>query len=199
MNHLLRAGLALGLAAASFITLRSLVLQGAVSEPRLALVAPNEEATRMQWASRAARFSEPEGCAGANCHQDSYDVWNPSAHGGVNCETCHGAATEHRERPEVPVPVDLGAELCNLCHAQVTGRPQKFPQIEAEHYSESTCSSCHSSHQPGPPRAVSHEILPGSDCVSCHSTTSPPDRDVPTNHATRTNDQCLTCHERRPD
>jgi hypothetical protein len=199
MSHLIRAGLALGLALAGFLTFRSLVLQGAVSEPRLALVAPDKQTSEMQWAAKPARFSGPEGCAGAGCHQDSYDMWRPSAHGNVNCETCHGAATEHKEKPEVSVPVDLGAELCSLCHAKVTGRPETFPQIGADHYPESTCGSCHMAHQPGPPRAITHEVSPGSDCLSCHSTTGPRDRDVPANHSERTNDQCLTCHERRTD
>lgn len=200
MSHLIRAGLALALALVGFVTVRSLVLQGTVSEPRLALVAPDQRAAEMEWAAKPAKFSDPEGCGGADCHQDTFDAWQPSAHGNVNCATCHGAAKEHEEKPEIPVPVDLGPESCTLCHAQVTGRPEGFPQVVPEdHYPDTTCSSCHVAHDPGPPRPVNHEVSPGSDCLFCHSSTSPRDRDVPANHADRTNNQCLTCHERRTD
>ena len=197
MTHLIRAGLALGLAAAAFLGFRTLVLQGQVSLPEFGLRPVMKESNIQEWASRPLQFSNPQDCAGSACHQEAYDMWATSAHGGASCETCHGPVQAHVDEPKVPVNIRLQPEVCNLCHAEVMGRPDGFPQISpAEHYTESTCTSCHIAHRPGPASAVSHEVWRGSDCLSCHAASGPADRAVPADHSDRTNQQCLICHER---
>jgi len=194
MTHLVRAGLVLGLAIASFLVLRSLILQGRLSFPEFALRPPLQESNVRQWASRPLKFSNSRACAGSLCHQDIYDVWLTSDHGGVACETCHGPALAHGQDTNISVRTDH--EECTLCHAKVIGRRLDFPQVDpAGHYSETTCTSCHKAHRPGPPSIISHEVSEGSDCLSCHGAASPPDRAVPADHVGRTNEQCLSCHE----
>ena len=196
MNHLMRAGLVLGLLVASFLVFRSLVLQGRLSLPELGLRPLLRESNVRAWADRSLVFSTSKDCAGSRCHQETYDVWAPSAHGGASCETCHGPARTHVDNTRIRVPVDLQPQVCNLCHAEVLGRPTDFPQIApADHYEETTCTSCHIAHRPGPAREVSHEVPEGSDCLFCHSASSPPDRAVPADHSGRTNQECLNCHE----
>ena len=199
MTHLIRVGLVLGLLVVSFLVLRALILQGPLSLPELGLRPVMQETNARAWAARARVFSTSTDCAGSRCHQDTYDVWATSAHGGASCETCHGPARTHVDNPRIRVPVDLEPQVCSLCHAEAVGRPAKFPQVDVgDHFSESTCTSCHAPHRPGPARAVSHEVSPGSDCLSCHSASGPPDRAVPADHSGRTDQQCLSCHETKP-
>ncbi len=196
MSHLIRAGLALALAIGLFLGFRSLVLQGHLSLAQFALGPPMRESSVGRWAGKPLQFSGSEGCAGSNCHQDTYDVWASSAHGGVSCETCHDAAKDHADNTDIAVPTDVAPQVCTLCHASAMGRPAKFPQVDVvDHFSETTCTSCHAAHRPGPARAISHEVSAGSDCLSCHSPSGPPDRAVPADHSGRTNQQCLSCHE----
>ncbi len=196
MAHLIRAGLVLAAVVILFLVFRSLVLQGRVSLPEFGLRPVMQGSNIGDWASKPFQFSTPKDCAGSACHQEIYDMWATSAHGGASCETCHGPVQAHVQDPETPVQIRLQPEVCELCHAEVVGRPEGFPQINpAEHYPESTCTSCHIAHRPGPATAVSHQVWEGSDCLSCHAASAPPDRAVPADHAGRTNEQCLACHE----
>lgn len=196
MNYLARAGVLLGAVLVTFAVVRTLLVQGVVTLNEFALKPVGQQENTQEWASLTPKYSDAWRCDGAICHGDIYETWLGSAHGSVNCETCHGPALAHVNDVTVPVGTVPAERLCPLCHAQVTGRPEKFPQIKVwEHYPESTCTSCHSEHKPGPPTVITHGTEVGSDCLSCHSTTGARSPSPPGDHAGRTNDQCLNCHE----
>lgn len=196
MKHLIRGGLLLLIGVVAIVTLRALVLQGRITLADFGLRPPRQERSTADWADRPLEYTSSLKCAGGDCHEGIYELWDTSSHGSVACETCHGAAPAHVVDTELPVPVDRRGEVCHLCHARLIARPTDHPQIElADHYPETTCMACHKAHRPGPPPLITHEVFEGSDCLACHGFDAPPDRAVPPTHVGRTNDVCLTCHE----
>ena len=195
MKHLTRAGLILAAAVVAFVLLRAAILQGAFTLDEFALRPPNPEANQREWMSLPAVYGDSSSCGSADCHSDIYEAWTRSAHGTVACENCHGPAEAHVENPVAKVSSDTSPQLCETCHAQLAARPSAFPQVEpSQHYPESPCLSCHLPHRPGPAATITH--APEGDCLQCHSATNArPAKPVPINHAGRTNDQCLFCHE----
>lgn len=196
MNHLVRAGLLLGAVLVTFGVMRTLLVQGTVTLSEFALKPVARQENAQEWASLNPRYSDAWRCDGVICHGDIYDAWVGSAHGGVNCETCHGPALAHVRDVSVPVGTVPSEQLCVLCHDQVVGRPDNFPQIDpGGHYPESNCVSCHSEHRPGPPAFIPHGTEVGSDCLSCHQAGGVRSPAPPGDHAARSNDECLNCHE----
>lgn len=196
MRHLTRAGLLFAVVAVAFVLARAAILQGVFTLDEFALRPPNREANQREWMSLAATYAESSTCAGTDCHTDIYEAWATSSHGTVACENCHGPAQAHVENPTVSVFTDTSPQLCETCHAQLAARPSSFPQIKpGEHYPPaSACISCHLPHRPGPAATITH--APEGDCLQCHSETNArPAKPVPINHAGRTSDQCLFCHE----
>lgn len=194
MQHLVRAGLLVAAATVLFLGFRAAVIQGVFPVDDFGLRPIDRESNTSQWANRPQTFAEASECAGADCHGDIYDGWLTSAHGTVGCETCHGPAAAHVEDSNVAVSVDNSRDLCELCHARLTARPSGFPQVQPdEHYVGPLCVSCHQPHRPGPASTITHPEQ--GDCLQCHGLVAPEARPIPADHAGRTSDQCLNCHE----
>ena len=99
------------------------------------------------------------------CHADKVETKNSSYHRTVSCESCHGPANDHanrpmRLRPERPA----GRQPCLACHSFLTSRPTGFPQIiEERHNPVRACTGCHDAHDPTPPETI-------QECSACHNT-----------------------------
>lgn len=132
------------------------------------------------------------------CHRERFAEWSAGIHKVVICETCHGAAGTHPEKPPVAsgtrthsliasarfdrvalsIPADT-VKLCTLCHEKTPGRPARQKQIEVSaHAGGRACIVCHNPHSPKiTVAAVSKTVKPGSvtagkekaaPCAACH-------------------------------
>jgi hypothetical protein len=130
------------------------------------------------------RYAGQQACV--ECHEDIFEVKEPSLHRSVACEVCHGPAAAHVEDYEEflpPAPRERG--YCPLCHGYNPSRPTGFPQIDPiTHNPIKPCIACHDPHQPVTPhvpescgachgeihrtKAISHHAL--LPCVQCHET-----------------------------
>lgn len=128
------------------------------------------------------------------------------------CVTCHNPMAS---APQVPHPVEQGAD-CLSCHG-----PQGFKPLPESHLGRSSevCQLCHQVSQllpastptpsaavtpptptpetsgPAIPSVVPHPLEGRSDCLMCHGPTG--FKPFPADHAGRTSNLCLACHERK--
>jgi predicted CXXCH cytochrome family protein len=105
----------------------------------------NEE----EWKGFAPKYKSTAYCN--ECHDEKVAELEPSGHGMIPCENCHGAAFDHPENPE-KLAIDRSRELCIRCHAQLytpsSGR-SAIPGIDPnEHNTGMECSECHNPHNP---------------------------------------------------
>jgi hypothetical protein len=143
-----------------------------------------------EWTQLPVKYEEPVQCS--KCHADKYNAWVNSVHKTVSCENCHGSGNAHIEKGD-PMVVNTTSELCKTCHSAVVGRPQNFPQVDATiHGKGFICISCHNPHNPPIP-ALAHPIEGFNSCLSCHGQGGI--KPFPADHAGRTADICLVCHQ----
>jgi predicted CXXCH cytochrome family protein len=127
-----------------------------------------------------------------SCHTEKFSAWSTSVHQSVSCENCHGSGTAHIEKGDSLV-VNTTRDLCVTCHSQVVGRPDAFPQVDAtKHGKGLLCISCHNPHNPIIP-GVPHQIEGNTNCLNCHAANGV--KPFPTDHAGRTSEYCLGCHQ----
>lgn len=101
-------------------------------------------------AAAEPRYRGPGYCQ--QCHAAQYEVWSAHGHKTNKCEACHGPAGQHPATGKLPIPEDT-RKLCTQCHAKITGRPDRQPQVVAsDHAGEMQCVFCHDPHQPKPIR-----------------------------------------------
>lgn len=97
-------------------------------------------------ATYPVRHAGRDACA--TCHADKVEV---TAHvkKGVGCESCHGPSAAHAEDFEKARPAKPGANVaCGRCHAQISGRPKWFKQIDVKvHSGGEACRTCHTIHE----------------------------------------------------
>jgi len=124
----------------------------------------------------------------AECHEDEAETKNLSAHHGLTCEGCHGAAADHAADPGEATPViPTGRATCLRCHSYLPSRPTGFPQvIESLHNPMEPCAGCHDPHDPQPPETP-------SSCSACHASI---ERTKAVSHHWSL--ECTTCHEAAP-
>ena len=88
---------------------------------------------------------------------------------GVQCENCHGAASDHVFDPHGVQPaIDASAEVCGACHTgshhptydEWSGTGHEFAFNNSH---SSSCTGCHAPLEPG----SSHPTL-GVECAACH-------------------------------
>jgi len=114
----------------------------------------------------------------ATCHHHSGDE-TPS------CNRCHGAPFDP-ENLNMPGLKAAYHSLCRSCHEEAFSSPKG-------------CAECHTKGAPvewetAPPTPAGpsntpHDVAGKEDCLICHQAT------MPTDHAGRTNDTCLSCHK----
>jgi hypothetical protein len=195
MQHLLRAGLLLGLLLGGVIYAHA--LSTVVTVDSLGLT---HDDNARAWAERPVNNQEAQICA--DCHKETAE-WKSSIHVKVTCEDCHGATREHvlkaRSGQVIPLPLTDARYLCLMCHAKTPGRPSSFPQVDSATHPDQiaglrpSCATCHTPHNPGIPLTISHNLDGRSMCLNCHGKDQW--KPLPDDHAKRTNEMCLTCHQ----
>ncbi|MBI2862650.1 MAG: hypothetical protein HYX89_07510 [Chloroflexi bacterium] len=149
------------------------------------------------WMALPAQFVGSNTCAA--CHQERYQIWSASAHKSVNCETCHGAATQHVQKAAQMV-VNPSKELCASCHTALASRPKDFPQVNIEEHSRGTaCITCHNPHNPSLSKApvAPQSVSPAPAAPAASSSSpSPTVRSGPPliPHSLEGRSDCLACH-----
>lgn len=102
-----------------------------------------------EWKAMRAKYRGAEYCR--DCHEEQLTHILRSPHAAIQCENCHGPATEHPENPE-KLPIDNSRDLCLRCHTSLPypgSARAKIKGIEPdEHYADTECSSCHNPHHP---------------------------------------------------
>ena len=90
----------------------------------------------------------PETCAA--CHAAIARTKAVSHHWTLECETCHEAKREHRERPRAHLPKKpTTREFCGQCHATGSAGAGDTPRVDlATHGGRYLCWQCHYPHYP---------------------------------------------------
>lgn len=120
-------------------------------------------------------------------------------HGGQEeCITCHNP---HDPREGMPprLPHSMeGRENCQACHNPSEPLTTLPPHVPHPVEGREDCASCHGTTEKRPialPR-IPHSLEGRDDCLICHNTSAI--RPFPENHAGRTTDTCLLCHQPKP-
>ncbi len=106
--------------------------------------------------AKPIEFGPKESCAA--CHGEIAQKHNKGKHQGVQCQNCHAPLAVHIKEGafQQAMPIDRSATLCLRCHAILSSRPEKFPQIDSKEHLGSKgleiapgiCLSCHQPHDP---------------------------------------------------
>ncbi len=195
MSHLVRAGSLLVGLAIMFVFFRSFATTLSIE-----YIGLSREDNPRAWATRTVQHEPTAACV--ECHEETNQSWEASAHVGVRCEDCHGLTKSHIEAARAGADAKLvlsnARDLCLTCHAGLESRPADFPQVNPlEHATEvggvaTDCASCHNPHAPGIPPALAHTLEGRDACMACHG---PGEwQPLPPDHADRTQDMCLNCH-----
>lgn len=138
-------------------------------------------ATVKRETAKAIHYAGAGACT--ECHKEINVVKTEGYHRNLSCETCHGAAKDHSEDPDVKARTDKIREACTRCHMYDPSRPTGFPQINpVVHNPRKQCVECHKPHSPKPPHVP-------QECEACHGQIArtkevSPHVDLP----------CTTCH-----
>ncbi len=195
MPHLVRIGTVLVALAIMFLFVRSLATTLSIE-----YIGLSRADNPRSWATRVVQHESSTACA--ECHKETNDSWQASAHVVIACEDCHGLTKTHIEEAraggDTSLALSNGRDLCVTCHAGLTSRPAGFPQVDPlKHATEvggvaSNCASCHNPHDPGIPPELAHTVEGRSACLACHGLDQW--KPLPPDHANRTEDMCLNCH-----
>lgn len=126
--------------------------------------------------ARPVKLTTRAACTG--CHTQRGEEIAKTSHARVHCTDCHGQAKDHIQACQLAVDAtkatggdpqkvqckhdglkpDAVRDACVHCHAQVVGRPLKFPQIVVVDHlkdqdakdpkSPNVCAQCHNPHNP---------------------------------------------------
>jgi predicted CXXCH cytochrome family protein len=94
---------------------------------------------------------------GPNQYEDSLVATNPGLAllSGIQCESCHGPAAEHKANPGIKPEANLSSEMCGPCHFSSDRHPRGYAWNESAHaismangaeyqyMNRSGCSQCH--------------------------------------------------------
>ena len=198
MKHLIRAGAVLVVFIAVLLIAREILVPSSFGEKGF-----YRGDNVAEWASRPIQYASSSECR--SCHQKRYDGVIASKHNTVPCEDCHGPAQAHIETG-VTLPLSISRDLCEVCHAQITGRRRDFPQVDiSQHGEKRVCTVCHDPHDPRTQGGARASIIPHgldgmSQCLLCHSiggagVGETGGTGLPPEHEGRPSSFCLACHE----
>ena len=117
-------------------------------------------------------------------------------HGGqAECTTCHDPHDPRKGMPpRLPHSME-GRENCQTCHNPGEPLARIPPRVPHTLEGRSNCTSCHGqteAKQTALPR-IPHNLEGRDNCLLCHNTSAI--KPFPNNHAGRTTDTCLSCHQ----
>lgn len=133
----------------------------------------------------AKQTSKPEFCITCHSMQPAYENWEASAHGDIDCMTCHS-------EPGFSGFVKTKLDGVKQVAVTLTSDVQPEDVIGLAHVNESVCLSCHE--QEATDQVVVHMIHASQDysCLDCHDRVihDPPEQARPD----KTQESCQTCH-----
>lgn len=102
-----------------------------------------------EWKAFPVKYHGKEYCV--ECHDDNAVESMASKHSVIQCENCHGPATNHPDDPEKLI-IDRSKALCLRCHAYLPypkSLRSKLKGIDPQnHNPEAVCVECHNPHNP---------------------------------------------------
>lgn len=171
------------------------------------------------WKWATVKYQGRESCT--PCHEKQVDTISGMPHASIQCENCHGPATDHPTDPQT-LPTDRSRELCLRCHTKLeypsSARGGLRGIDPAEHYPDEACADCHDPHRPvltdlqSPSASGRHgneycrschqqqvDTVEGQPhaivyCESCHGKARDHPTDPPKLSIDRTRELCVTCH-----
>jgi predicted CXXCH cytochrome family protein len=85
------------------------------------------------------------------CHEENTASIASSKHATIQCENCHGPATNHPDDP-AKLAIDKSRELCLRCHARLSYPGSLRSEIAGidpgKHNPGEECVQCHKPHNP---------------------------------------------------
>jgi len=113
-------------------------------------------------ADREIKYAGAQVCS--DCHEKQRNLKRSGYHRDLSCESCHGAAAKHTEKPmEIKPSSPKKRDYCSYCHSYDASRPTGFPQINPQtHNPLKPCITCHNPHNPVPPKTP-------RSCAACHT------------------------------
>ncbi len=118
----------------------------------------------------------------ADCHDEVVAAFETSAHGradlagwssGESCESCHGPGASHAEEGDVELirvfsgmSAEAADQACLRCH---NGPQLAYWDGSAHQTASSSCTSCHSVHQPWTADQALINRNKTESCLDCHS------------------------------
>jgi predicted CXXCH cytochrome family protein len=108
------------------------------------------------------------------CHQKQVHARDGTPHVVIECENCHGPATDHPEDP-AKLPIDRTRALCLRCHTKLAYPSSARGGLRgidpAKHHPGQQCAACHDPHQPtltGLQAPAPHQRHDNQYCRPCH-------------------------------
>jgi nitrate/TMAO reductase-like tetraheme cytochrome c subunit len=129
--------------------------------------------------------SKPEFCSSCHSMKPAYENWAASAHGQIDCMTCHS---------EPGFSGFMKMKLNGLKQVVVTLTSDVQPEdvIGLAHVDEAVCISCHNQEQTGKVQAHIIHANFVFGCLDCHNRVihDPPEKASPD----KTQEPCIACH-----
>jgi hypothetical protein len=106
------------------------------------------------WKKFKVKYQGKEYCK--DCHSDKYDSINKTPHKIIQCENCHGPASDaksdHWSEQRPKLPIDRSRAQCLRCHYPLpypTSGRAKIKSIDPDkHNPDVECAMCHNPHNP---------------------------------------------------
>jgi predicted CXXCH cytochrome family protein len=111
------------------------------------------KASEEDWKNFQAKYQGREYCK--DCHAEQFQRLRSSPHTIIECENCHGLASEHPADPQ-KLSIDRSRELCLRCHTYLPYPTSKRAEIGGidpdEHNAGLDCVGCHDPHRASKPK-----------------------------------------------
>lgn len=109
------------------------------------------QSNEQEWMDQQVKFRDKNYLFCDECHAEEVEIRTEDLHGTIACQNCHGPALDHPDDPE-SLATDRSRELCLRCHTALpytTSERKRIPGIiNAEHWPDEECVSCHNPHNP---------------------------------------------------
>lgn len=102
-----------------------------------------------EWRAVPVKYQGRDSCT--ECHPENSAANASSKHAPIQCENCHGPASDHPEDP-ARLSLDPSRELCLRCHAALPTPGSLRSRIKGidpdSHNPGIPCRDCHNPHKP---------------------------------------------------
>ncbi len=111
------------------------------------------KASEEDWKKIRVKYQGGDYCK--DCHAEPFRQHLSSPHGIIECENCHGPASDHPSNPQ-KLSIDRSRELCLRCHTHLLYATSKRAEIRGinpdGHNVGLECVGCHDPHRASKPK-----------------------------------------------